>query len=83
MHKCYTFLIFMVLLLPSLGLSRYSMFLFLPAMQLNVKLFHQLIFVSLDILINFFLSLYLYSLDVFFRWLFDKRFLADAKVRFE
>uniref|UniRef100_A0A672I941 Transmembrane protein 63B n=1 Tax=Salarias fasciatus TaxID=181472 RepID=A0A672I941_SALFA len=44
MHKCYTFLIFMVLLLPSLGLS---------------------------------------SLDVFFRWLFDKKFLADAKVRFE
>uniref|UniRef100_A0A4W6BVW5 Transmembrane protein 63B n=1 Tax=Lates calcarifer TaxID=8187 RepID=A0A4W6BVW5_LATCA len=36
MHKCYTFLIFMVLIL-----------------------------------------------DVFFRWLFDKRFLADAKVRFE
>ncbi|XP_047458632.1 CSC1-like protein 2 isoform X3 [Mugil cephalus] len=44
MHKCYTFLIFMVLLLPSLGLT---------------------------------------SLDVFFRWLFDKRFLADAAVRFE
>ncbi|XP_047221197.1 CSC1-like protein 2 isoform X3 [Girardinichthys multiradiatus] len=44
MHKCYTFLIFMVLLLPSLGLS---------------------------------------SLDVFFRWLFDKKFLADAKIRFE
>uniref|UniRef100_A0A672H7A0 CSC1-like protein 2 n=1 Tax=Salarias fasciatus TaxID=181472 RepID=A0A672H7A0_SALFA len=44
MHKCYTFLIFMVLLLPSLGLS---------------------------------------SLDVFFRWVFDRRFLADAKVRFE
>uniref|UniRef100_A0A673BX50 Transmembrane protein 63B n=1 Tax=Sphaeramia orbicularis TaxID=375764 RepID=A0A673BX50_9TELE len=40
MHKCYTFLIFMVLLLPSLGLS---------------------------------------SLDVFFRWLFDKKcvFLPD------
>ncbi|KYO23954.1 hypothetical protein Y1Q_0015915 [Alligator mississippiensis] len=44
MHKCYTFLIFMVLLLPSLGLS---------------------------------------SLDLFFRWLFDKKFLADAAVRFE
>ncbi|XP_072240102.1 CSC1-like protein 2 isoform X1 [Leuresthes tenuis] len=44
MHKCYTFLIFMVLLLPSLGLS---------------------------------------SLDVFFRWLFDKTFLADVTVRFE
>uniref|UniRef100_A0AAY4B4R6 Transmembrane protein 63B n=1 Tax=Denticeps clupeoides TaxID=299321 RepID=A0AAY4B4R6_9TELE len=44
MHKCYTFLIFMVLLLPSLGLS---------------------------------------SLDVFFRWLFDKKFLDDAKIRFE
>ncbi|XP_048105193.1 CSC1-like protein 2 isoform X2 [Alosa alosa] len=44
MHKCYTFLIFMVLLLPSLGLS---------------------------------------SLDVFFRWLFDRKFLADAAVRFE
>ncbi|XP_076018249.1 mechanosensitive cation channel TMEM63B-like isoform X2 [Genypterus blacodes] len=44
MHKCYTFLIFMVLLLPSLGLS---------------------------------------SLDLFFRWLFDRRFLDDAKVRFE
>ncbi|XP_064170171.1 CSC1-like protein 2 isoform X3 [Anguilla rostrata] len=44
MHKCYTFLIFMVLLLPSLGLS---------------------------------------SLDVFFRWLFDKKFLDDATVRFE
>ncbi|KAG7262115.1 hypothetical protein CRUP_019503 [Coryphaenoides rupestris] len=44
MHKCYTFLIFMVLLLPSLGLS---------------------------------------SLDVFFRWLFDKKFLADGTMRFE
>uniref|UniRef100_A0A8B9HHY9 Transmembrane protein 63B n=1 Tax=Astyanax mexicanus TaxID=7994 RepID=A0A8B9HHY9_ASTMX len=44
MHKCYTFLIFMVLLLPSLGLS---------------------------------------SLDLFFRWLFDKTFLDQAKVRFE
>lgn len=44
MHKCYTFLIFMVLLLPSLGLS---------------------------------------SLDVFFRWLFDRKFLAEATVRFE
>ncbi|XP_033873212.1 CSC1-like protein 2 isoform X2 [Acipenser ruthenus] len=44
MHKCYTFLIFMVLLLPSLGLS---------------------------------------SLELFFRWLFDKKFLADAAVRFE
>ncbi|XP_075060581.1 mechanosensitive cation channel TMEM63B isoform X1 [Mixophyes fleayi] len=44
MHKCYTFLIFMVLLLPSLGLS---------------------------------------SLDLFFRWLFDKKFLAEAKIRFE
>uniref|UniRef100_A0A8C6KSC0 Transmembrane protein 63B n=1 Tax=Nothobranchius furzeri TaxID=105023 RepID=A0A8C6KSC0_NOTFU len=44
MHKCYTFLIFMVLLLPSLGLS---------------------------------------SLDVFFRWLFDKKFLADATLRFD
>uniref|UniRef100_A0AAQ5X6K0 Transmembrane protein 63Ba n=1 Tax=Amphiprion ocellaris TaxID=80972 RepID=A0AAQ5X6K0_AMPOC len=30
MHKCYTFLIFMVLLLPSLGLSRYNMCVFLP-----------------------------------------------------
>ncbi|XP_072559809.1 CSC1-like protein 2 isoform X1 [Paramormyrops kingsleyae] len=44
MHKCYTFLIFMVLLLPSLGLS---------------------------------------SLDVFFRWLFDKKILVDAPIRFE
>ncbi|XP_013861432.1 CSC1-like protein 2 isoform X2 [Austrofundulus limnaeus] len=44
MHKCYTFLIFMVLLLPSLGLT---------------------------------------SLDVFFRWLFDKQFLSKATVRFE
>ncbi|CAJ1067757.1 CSC1-like protein 2 isoform X2 [Xyrichtys novacula] len=44
MHKCYTFLIFMVLLLPSLGLS---------------------------------------SLDVFFRWLFDTRFLDLATVRFQ
>ncbi|XP_033835788.1 CSC1-like protein 2 isoform X1 [Periophthalmus magnuspinnatus] len=44
MHKCYTFLIFMVLLLPSLGLS---------------------------------------SLDVFFRWLFDRSFEAAPSVRFE
>ncbi|XP_048452447.1 CSC1-like protein 2 isoform X6 [Rhincodon typus] len=44
MHKCYTFLIFMVLILPSLGLS---------------------------------------SLDLFFRWLFDKKFLEEATVRFE
>ncbi|XP_038654931.1 CSC1-like protein 2 isoform X2 [Scyliorhinus canicula] len=44
MHKCYTFLVFMVLILPSLGLS---------------------------------------SLDLFFRWLFDKKFLEEAAVRFE
>ncbi|XP_053316092.1 CSC1-like protein 2 isoform X2 [Spea bombifrons] len=44
MHKCYTFLIFMVLLLPSLGLS---------------------------------------SLHLFFRWLFDKKFLDEAAIRFE
>uniref|UniRef100_A0A4W3H247 Transmembrane protein 63B n=1 Tax=Callorhinchus milii TaxID=7868 RepID=A0A4W3H247_CALMI len=44
MHKCYTFLIFMVLILPSLGLS---------------------------------------SLDLFFRWLFDKKFLEEGAVRFE
>uniref|UniRef100_UPI00398F63D0 CSC1-like protein 2 isoform X3 n=1 Tax=Pristiophorus japonicus TaxID=55135 RepID=UPI00398F63D0 len=44
MHKCYTFLVFMVIILPSLGLS---------------------------------------SLDLFFRWLFDKKFLEEATVRFE
>ena len=41
------------------------------------------IFVGLNILAVFFFALNLCSLDVFFRWLFDKRFLADAKVRFE
>ncbi|XP_078398859.1 mechanosensitive cation channel TMEM63B-like [Cetorhinus maximus] len=44
MHKLYSFLITMVLILPSLGLT---------------------------------------SLDVFFRWLFDKSFLERAKIRFE
>nr|XP_032819883.1 LOW QUALITY PROTEIN: CSC1-like protein 2 [Petromyzon marinus] len=44
MHKCYFFLIFMVLILPSLGLT---------------------------------------SLNVFFRWLFDKNFLKDGSIRFE
>ncbi|XP_069743922.1 CSC1-like protein 2 isoform X2 [Narcine bancroftii] len=44
MHKLYTFLIIMVLILPSLGLT---------------------------------------SLDVFFRWLFDKKFLEEGKIRFE
>uniref|UniRef100_A0A4W5MUV7 Transmembrane protein 63A n=1 Tax=Hucho hucho TaxID=62062 RepID=A0A4W5MUV7_9TELE len=44
MHKLYIFLLFMVLILPSLGLT---------------------------------------SLAVFFRWLFDKEFLADGKLRFE
>ncbi|XP_072912189.1 LOW QUALITY PROTEIN: CSC1-like protein 2, partial [Hemitrygon akajei] len=44
MHKLYTFLIIMVLILPSLGLT---------------------------------------SLDVFFRWLFDKHFLEKGKIRFE
>ncbi|XP_056873099.1 CSC1-like protein 1 [Takifugu flavidus] len=44
MRKLYFFLLFMVLLLPSLGLT---------------------------------------SLAYFFRWLFDKTFLADGKVRFE
>lgn len=44
MRKLYFFLLFMVLILPSLGLT---------------------------------------SLDVFFRWLFDKTFLADGKLRFE
>ncbi|XP_076016246.1 CSC1-like protein 1 isoform X2 [Genypterus blacodes] len=44
MHKLYFFLLFMVLILPSLGLT---------------------------------------SLAVFFRWLFDKQFLLDGKLRFE
>ncbi|XP_078714704.1 mechanosensitive cation channel TMEM63B-like isoform X1 [Lampetra fluviatilis] len=44
MHKCYFYLIFMVLILPSLGLT---------------------------------------SLNVFFRWLFDKDFLEQGSVRFE
>ncbi|XP_006625846.3 CSC1-like protein 1 [Lepisosteus oculatus] len=44
MHKLYIFLIFMVLILPSLGLT---------------------------------------SLDVFFRWLFDTKFLSQGKLRFE
>ncbi|KAK0141489.1 CSC1-like protein 1 [Merluccius polli] len=44
MHKLYFFLLFMVLILPSLGLT---------------------------------------SLDVFLRWLFDKHFLIDGKLRFE
>ncbi|XP_010737593.2 CSC1-like protein 1 [Larimichthys crocea] len=44
MRKLYFFLLFMVLILPSLGLT---------------------------------------SLAVFFRWLFDKSFLSNAKVRFE
>ncbi|XP_029984941.1 CSC1-like protein 1 [Sphaeramia orbicularis] len=44
MRKLYFFLLFMVLILPSLGLT---------------------------------------SLAVFFRWLFDKQFLSDGKLRFE
>ncbi|XP_077366549.1 CSC1-like protein 1 [Festucalex cinctus] len=44
MHKLYFFLLFMVLILPSLGLT---------------------------------------SLALFFRWLFDKEFLTDGKLRFE
>ncbi|XP_041831990.1 CSC1-like protein 1 [Melanotaenia boesemani] len=44
MHKLYFFLLFMVLILPSLGLT---------------------------------------SLALFFRWLFDKEFLSDGKLRFE
>ncbi|KAM9840204.1 CSC1-like protein 1 [Aulostomus maculatus] len=44
LHKLYFFLLFMVLILPSLGLT---------------------------------------SLAVFFRWLFDKEFLTDGKLRFE
>uniref|UniRef100_A0A4W3HID6 Transmembrane protein 63A n=1 Tax=Callorhinchus milii TaxID=7868 RepID=A0A4W3HID6_CALMI len=44
MHKLYTYLIIMVLILPSLGLT---------------------------------------SLDVFFRWLFDKKFLENGKIQFE
>jgi len=44
---------------------------------------HEFIFGSLNILADFFRSLYRCSLDVFFRWLFDKKFLADATMRFE
>uniref|UniRef100_A0A3Q3JV39 Transmembrane protein 63A n=1 Tax=Monopterus albus TaxID=43700 RepID=A0A3Q3JV39_MONAL len=44
MRKLYFFLLFMILILPSLGLT---------------------------------------SLAVFFRWLFDKKFLSDGKLRFE
>ncbi|XP_067848254.1 calcium permeable stress-gated cation channel 1 isoform X2 [Heptranchias perlo] len=44
MHKCYFFLVFMVIILPSLGLT---------------------------------------SLDVFFRWLFDKHFLDEAEIKFQ
>ncbi|XP_060118052.1 calcium permeable stress-gated cation channel 1 isoform X2 [Heteronotia binoei] len=44
MHKCYFFLVFMVIILPSLGLT---------------------------------------SLDLFFRWLFDIRFLDEAEIKFQ
>ncbi|XP_051776066.1 calcium permeable stress-gated cation channel 1 isoform X1 [Erpetoichthys calabaricus] len=44
MHKCYFFLVFMVIILPSLGLS---------------------------------------SLDLFFRWLFDNKFLDEADIKFQ
>lgn len=32
---------------------------------------------------SFLLAFFPHSLDVFFRWLFDKKFLAEAAVRFE
>ena len=55
----------------------------LPCHTMKCKAIPSVIFVSLNTWVESFLSLCLCSLDVFFRWLFDKRFLADAKVRFE
>ncbi|MBN3324118.1 CSCL2 protein, partial [Atractosteus spatula] len=70
MHKCYTFLIFMVLLLPSLGLSSGN------DLSLQKRIHVQKLILKTRNLHN-------YCLDLFFRWLFDKKFLADAAVRFE
>lgn len=110
MHKCYTFLIFMVLLLPSLGLSRWVAEdgmgagvggwmdeqgeLPLPLHSWGTHVcggiprgswtrrllpwcsgpFQALTQIS---------PLLFSSLDLFFRWLFDKKFLAEAAIRFE
>lgn len=63
----------MVLLLPSLGLTRYEL------RSASSELFFQCSQMK-----NYFSFLsFLCSLDVFFRWVFDKKFFADAKVRFE
>ncbi|XP_068184019.1 CSC1-like protein 2 isoform X2 [Antennarius striatus] len=83
MHKCYTFLIFMVLLLPSLGLSRYRMFLFSARHHNRMQSCTLVRYCQPTCFTRLIFSFYHCSLDVFFRWLFDKRFLADAKVRFE
>ena len=124
MHKCYTFLIFMVLLLPSLGLSRWvseegmgagvwnclwgrgssgshllyrargpmsgghpqSLWMGLPLPWCSgpFQLPHTPPLLSSPLLSSPFLSPpLLSSLDLFFRWLFDKKFLAEAAIRFE
>lgn len=81
MHKCYTFLIFMVLLLPSLGLSRYFYYSRFVTVCYHWK--RRLILTCYTTFLVLLINLFLYSLDLFFRWLFDRRFLADVKVRFE
>lgn len=111
MHKCYTFLIFMVLLLPSLGLSRWvseggmgaggwggremgsNSGSLLPCRGRgpmpggHIPRARGWSSPSPGILGHssppHLPSPLLSSLDLFFRWLFDKKFLAEAAIRFE
>lgn len=69
MHKCFLLLVFMVIILPSLGLTRYSG---CTLSQLSL----------LGLRDNSLLSS-VCSLDLFFTWLFDVNFLDERNVKFQ
>lgn len=75
MHKCFLLLVFMVIILPSLGLTRYSGLHAVTTLSLLLSLLlclgENCLFFSVC------------SLDLFFTWLFDVNFLDERNVKFQ
>lgn len=75
MHKCFLLLIFMVLILPSLGLTRYQRL--AAYTHTESVLFFKWDPCVLSCVVS------LCSLDLFFTWLFDVNFLDERDVKFQ
>lgn len=81
MHKCFLLLVFMVIILPSLGLSRYNY----SSSTDSKNIISAFIYICVRSYIHFFIVVChaLCSLDLFFTWLFDVNFLDEKDVKFQ